>query len=350
VDPDIQLLAGCPVGTDDRVLVSQVFSPALVVDVATRAVGVCAVHRRWSAVRDLSTTAAAARNVEVRPDVFPRAGDAFDVALVQITTGRGFARAALVTALRAVRPGGWLYAAGANRAGARTALSDAAYLGEAETVASKGGHRLFRVRRPDGELNVPADWDAPWLPRPLAVDVRGRTYDLRTQPGVFSWDHIDDGTRFLLDRFPELHPPRDSRVLDACCGYGILGMVAAAEWSPAAVTYADDDLLAVACVRAATTGRGVTAAEVTPADLTREVPGGGFDVILCNPPFHQGYDTDKTFAARFARRAARALRRGGRLILVANAFLPYRDVLRPHFADATQFARDGRYQILVARV
>jgi 16S rRNA (guanine1207-N2)-methyltransferase len=46
--------------------------------------------------------------------------------------------------------------------------------------------------------------------------------------------------------------------------------------------------------------------------------------------------------------AARALKSGGRLLLVANRQLPYEQVLARAFRDGGETARDGRYKVLWA--
>ena len=54
-------------------------------------------------------------------------------------------------------------------------------------------------------------------------------------------------------------------------------------------------------------------------------------------------DIDQTLDAR------NALAAGGRLLIVANRFLPYERLLRATFGQVETLAADGRYQVLAAR-
>jgi 16S rRNA (guanine1207-N2)-methyltransferase len=269
----------------------------------------------------------------------------FDLALAVVPKGRAACRAVLVTALDALRDGGTLLVAGPSRGGVRTAQTDAAAVGCAvEHLASAQGHRVFRVTR-HAPPRPPAEWESPWLPRPLHIVINDAGYDLTTQPGVFCWDHLDDGTAFLVNALSAADRAPAQRVLDAGCGYGILGLFAQRQLGATTVTWCDHDLLAVACTRAT-----VGAAQVLAADLTDQPPRAlaGMDLILCNPPFHTGHDQDTSFLPAFARQARHLLAPGGRLVIVANRFLPYHDGLATHLGPVTRLAADGRFQVLEA--
>jgi 16S rRNA (guanine1207-N2)-methyltransferase len=50
---------------------------------------------------------------------------------------------------------------------------------------------------------------------------------------------------------------------------------------------------------------------------------GTYDAVVMNPPFHRGQQTEVDLGRGFIRAAAAALKRGGRLFMVANRQLPY---------------------------
>ena len=54
-------------------------------------------------------------------------------------------------------------------------------------------------------------------------------------------------------------------------------------------------------------------------------------MIISNPPFHDGMQTSLDAAQTLIRGAVRHLNSGGELRIVANAFLPYPDVLDETF-------------------
>jgi 16S rRNA (guanine1207-N2)-methyltransferase len=267
----------------------------------------------------------------------------YDAAVLQIPKSRPFARALLFTALRALMPGARLYVIGPTHAGANTARTDAALLGRVRDLASRARHRLFVVDRP-AELTPPEEWDQPWQRRWIEMSAAGQRYRVMTQPGIFSWDRVDEGTEFLIEHFPQLHDVPCRSILDAGCGYGLLGLAAERYFSPDHLVLADTDLLAVECARANVPTAKVVTHDLTDSPLAGEGP---FDLILCNPPFHQGHEKDLSFMQRFPVQASRMLAPGGRLAIVANSFLPYRRPLAEHFKTVTPLYDNGRFQILV---
>ena len=342
------LLRELPAGPLGRVVIINPPGGALVQRVATHAERVTAFPREWPLSCTLSGLAVrAAPHLSVSEAVLPDTSlhGTADLALALVPKGREHARAVLVAALGCLRDRGTLLVAGPNRGGVHTAQTDAETLGSAvEHLASAHAHRVFRVRRTTTPL-PPADWQSPWLPRPLHVTLAGTDYTVTTQPGIFSWDRLDAGTAFLIDTLLAQPPGPVGRVLDAGCGCGILGLFAQRQFAPAAVTWCDTDLLAVACTRATVGTR-----HVVPADLTEPPLAAltGFDLILCNPPFHAGHRKDTGFVDAFARQVPAMLAPGGRLVVVANRFLPYQDVLAAHLARVRRLAADGRFQVLQA--
>jgi 16S rRNA (guanine1207-N2)-methyltransferase len=281
-------------------------------------------HRDWSVLQILERHL---KQAVVHDDVFPPSEPRFDVALVEIGKGREFTRMLMLAALHALKPDGILYVAGANKAGAKTAWKDLGEIVYTGTLGNKASHRIFSAQRPA---------DLPRLPQPETriLTVHGEKYKVVTQPGVFSWEHLDEGTAFLLDNLPPI--PDGARVLDAGCGTGIVGMVVQREYSPAHVTWADVDLLAVNCVRQSLPGADVRAVDLTQFDEH-------YNVVLCNPPFHREQDTTTEFMKKFVRQVS-----ADTLAIVANSFLPYEKLLQERFKHVEKVADDGHFQVLHA--
>ncbi len=305
---------------------------------------VTALHLSAQALKRLARVP----NVEVSEAVYPDAnthGPA-DVALLDIPKGRHVARAYLWTAAQALHPGGHLYLAGANAVGAKAVIQDAAALfGQAPVLGHKRSHRVAVAVRPE-TLSAPTSWgeQMSWRPQMRAVKRPEYTYTLVTMPGVFSWDHLDEGTALLLDH---LGVEAESDVLDVGCGYGIIGLAAAR--AGARVVLVDDNLLAVRCATANVRANGLEdRCEVLASNLTQAVQGRKFDLVLSNPPFHQGVDVSTSVAVRLMREAFDVLRRRGRLRIVANVFLPYDRAMRDVFGNVRVVAENARYRVLEA--
>lgn len=273
-------------------------------------------------------------------------GDA-DVALLEIPKGREAARAWLWTAAQSVRPGGTLYLAGANAAGAKSAIKDAeALLGSAPVLGHKGGHRLALAQRPD-TLALPPAWGdtRPWEPRTVHLTHGGQEVPVVSMPGLFSWNELDEGTALLLDHLVGDTVRAGMDVLDVGCGYGIVGLVAAR--SGARVTLIDDDLRAVRCARETIRLNGLDdRCTVQPGDVMEGLSGQTFDLVLSNPPFHQGTEVMTATAHQIVRQARDVLKPGGRLLVVANRFLPYDRTITEVFGSARIVAETTRFYVI----
>jgi 16S rRNA G1207 methylase RsmC len=79
--------------------------------------------------------------------------------------------------------------------------------------------------------------DSPPVARRVRLVVDGRAVQLASANGVFSADHLDRGTRVLLEH--AARPPATGRLLDLGCGYGPIACALAIR-SPGAVVHAVD--------------------------------------------------------------------------------------------------------------
>jgi 16S rRNA (guanine1207-N2)-methyltransferase len=70
---------------------------------------------------------------------------------------------------------------------------------------------------------------------------------------------------------------------------------------------------------------------------------------VSNPPFHREFDVNTNVAHRIMRGAKPMLRPGGRLVIVANAFLKYEDVMAQHLTKARVIARSNRFVVIEGR-
>ena len=73
-------------------------------------------------------------------------------------------------------------------------------------------------------------------------------------------------------------------------------------------------------------------------------------MIVCNPPFHKYFDVNTNTAAQIITKAPEMLNPGGKLILVANAFLPYKREMEPLFSTTREIIKTSRYVVLEGTV
>ncbi|MDR2216985.1 MAG: 16S rRNA (guanine(1207)-N(2))-methyltransferase RsmC [Yokenella regensburgei] len=163
---------------------------------------------------------------------------------------------------------------------------------------------------------------------------------IKTLPGVFSRDGLDVGSQLLLST---LTPHTKGKVLDVGCGAGVLAVSLASHSPKVRLTLCDVGAAAVEASKATLAANGIEG-EVLASNVFSEI-NGRFDMIISNPPFHDGLQTSLDAAQTLIRGAVRHLNSGGELRIVANAFLPYPKVLDETFGFHEVLAQTGRFKV-----
>lgn len=129
-----------------------------------------------------------------------------------------------------------------------------------------------------------AEPSSDFVSKEIAVRLAHQDYTVETAGGIFSPDHIDQGTEQLLYSVPV--PPESGNLLDIGCGWGPLALTMAIE-SPQASVYAVDvntrslELTARNALRLGLKNVVTGLPEQIDPDIT-------FDVMWSNPPIRVG--------------------------------------------------------------
>ncbi len=264
----------------------------------------------------------------------------YDLTLVLPPRQREEGRALLARAVRLTHDGGIVMAAVSNLEGAKTVENDLKSLAGNVTVQSKNKCRVFWAHIEAGRLNHERlnEWALLDAPRPVAD---GRFV---SRPGLFAWDHLDAGSRFLVDTLP---PAMAGKVADLGAGFGYLGdevltrypqvtRLDAVEGESRAVDLARQNL-----------ARFGERAQCLWLDATGPLPGP-YDVIVSNPPFHIDRADRHDLGKAFILSAAKALAPSGTLWMVANRHLPYEETLKGAFKSVTTAAENPNFKVFRA--
>lgn len=302
----------------------------------------CSVAAVTSAERTLSENALDNTDVHLSDGVTGLDAGSYDIVLCHLPRGRAVQQELIRGAAWVLRGGGYLYIVAHKHAGVKGAIAYARDLfGRCSVVRQKKGFHVAVAVKPD-QLMVSQPGDG-YIRREVLLG--DREVALVSKPGVFAWDRLDEGTAALVSA-TQIGP--DDRVLDLGCGTGLAGLAAAQCAVSGFVTLVDADVRAVESARRTLTANEASNFEVMPSDCASAVWGRRFDVVITNPPFHQGVGVDFDVAHQFVAGAARVLRHGGRLFLVANRHIRYSDVICKSFGAFVTAYADSRFQVLSA--
>ncbi len=144
--------------------------------------------------------------------------------------------------------------------------------------------------------------------------------------GVFSSNHIDYATQFLIENF---EPPEEvNSVLDLACGNGILAKEVQKQFPEAEFHLVDDSQLAIESAKLNIKGNKV---QFYHNNNLEDIASNSMDYIVCNPPFHVEYEIDISLPLRLFRAAEKKLTREGKFQVVANTHLNYKPHLEKIF-------------------
>lgn len=174
---------------------------------------------------------------------------------------------------------------------------------------------------------------------------------LHAGPNVFARDKFDIGARFFIEQFAQL--PHSMHIADLGCGNGVVGMIAKRLQPEARVEFFDDSYQAVAAAERNYRDNGFTgmppAAAFHVDDVFSNYRGEPFDLILCNPPFHQGHVVGDQIAWQMFMQSREQLCQGGELWIVGNRHLQYHLALKKLFDNCRQIATNAKFVVLAAR-
>ena len=241
-----------------------------------------------------------------------------------------------------LKPGGTLVISLHNDWGAKRMEKHLEELASHVETFSKHHCRVFWATKGKG-LNkaLLEEW------RPLADLRRVEDGGFWSKPGLFAWDHVDEGSALLLKTLPNnLH----GYVADLGAGWGCLSVqVLKTHENILGLEAFEADRDAVDAARRNIGNVNVPfRPKVFWQDVTQGVGDRRFDFVLMNPPFHEGREPDPTIGMKFISAAARGLKVDGQLWLVANRQLPYEELLQEVFDSTQQVTQDGNYKVIKA--
>jgi 16S rRNA (guanine1207-N2)-methyltransferase len=315
--------------------------------VASAPAGICAVTNRCDVQALLRT-----RGIDCALNDFDLGAfgdEPFDTIAFRVAKEKALVHHVINAALQRLRPGGWLWLAGEKSDGIRTYIDKTAagaadksvdYAGALLQLERDGPRLLGGIRR-GAALGEPLDERnyTQWQQLQLARDLTAWS-----KPGIFGWQKLDAGSTFLIEQLDTVFPAPPQTVLDLGCGYGYLTLMAARRWPQAHFTATDNNVIATeACRR--NLREAAVSGEVYCSDAGGDIDAR-FDAVLCNPPFHSGFDVDGGLTDRFLAATAQLLAPGGRALFVVNQFIGLEARAQKRFRHVETVARNRSFKLV----
>jgi 16S rRNA (guanine1207-N2)-methyltransferase len=179
----------------------------------------------------------------------------------------------------------------------------------------------------------------------LRTTLRGKSFEFLTASSVFSKKQVDLGTRLLIEA---MLLPETGAVLDLGCGYGAVGIAAAASNPKLHVVMTDVNERAIGLARQNTQKNKVHNTEVRRGYLYEPVKDSKFNCVLSNPPVSAGMTIVKALITQ----APTVIAENASFQMVIRSKIGAKNL--PHifaetFGNCQVLARKSGYRVLAAK-
>jgi 23S rRNA (guanine1835-N2)-methyltransferase len=169
--------------------------------------------------------------------------------------------------------------------------------------------------------------------------------DFTQLPGCFAENNADPGALVFIDYLKTR--ANFNAALDLGCGNGVLSVALTQASQTAAITLIDESQQALNSAKAnlchaKTTNR----LRFIHSDGTNALGSDElFDLIVCNPPFHQGFSLTEKIAHKLFSDAHKHLTSQGEFWVVANRHLPYYSDLKKRFGRVALKSKHPKFNV-----
>ena len=262
----------------------------------------------------------------------------YDGALILCTKHKNENEVHIAEALNRVKKNGLIVVAGAKEDGILSLRKKMAIFDIKVDYMSKYHGIVFWFNRPQNAVQ-------------LTAQLMKFTYHIdnyyMTMPGMFSHGRIDAGSKLLASCLPSGFI---GDVADFGAGWGYL----AVEMGLRSPRLGRIDLYEAnyAALEISKTNVASNIPNITTHffwhDLIVEKVRNKYDLIIMNPPFHEGRTAKLSLGKAMVRTAASSIRSGGQLFMVANHSLSYEPLLAELFKRCSEICRNARFKVLAA--
>lgn len=238
---------------------------------------------------------------------------------------------------------GQLWLSGYKNEGMKTYISKAEQYFGCKAEISKGERQLKLASLTPQKLNEPLN-DKNYIESICIGEING--IEIHSKPGQFGWNKIDQGSELLLDALQQYLSTADVKkdsALDLGCGYGYISLSA---WQLGIqnIIATDNNAAAIASCKDNFNRhhiQGKVIADDCAASISEQ-----FDLVLCNPPFHKGFDTEKKLTDLFVQSARNHLNKTGVAFFVVNQFIALEQAAASYFRSVEVVAKNKSFKVI----
>jgi 16S rRNA G1207 methylase RsmC len=166
--------------------------------------------------------------------------------------------------------------------------------------------------------------------------------NLENLPGCYAANSLDQGARAFLKHFD--FSAAHGNVLDMGCGNGVLSLAILQKNKDVNITLVDESLPALnsALLNVKTFSEDVNA-QFFHSNGMNSVPDNKYDLIICNPPFHQGNTVTESISNKLFTDFSQCLADSGTCWIIANRHLNYHADLKKKFSSVKRASQDSKF-------
>jgi 16S rRNA (guanine1207-N2)-methyltransferase len=271
----------------------------------------------------------------------------FEKIIYRVSKERALVNHCINHSFRLLKTGGRLLLLGGKQDGIKTnAKSAAAVFGSKAHSKKHGIHYLITVLKSSATDSEAADILDSNEYSNLRL-CRSDGLEFLSKPGVFGWNKTDRGSALLVEQARELFASSTGlNVLDLGCGYGYI--LLATQDLPFASRSATDNNAGAVNAAKANFARADMTVSVTMDDCGQQLTQK-FDVILCNPPFHQGFASSQQLTEKFLQQIHRLLAKEGQALLVVNQFIPLERLASDYFGSVETLCSTESFKVVALK-